>query len=538
MRAFDLWRTAAALSLAAAMAGCAVGAGGTFVPRGSVPEARSPGHRTARATFRIAWAHKRGRRPRYIGAAARSVAVSVNGGPSQYANAPVQTIVLDAPVGYDNFAIAVYDENAGQGNILGRGSVSKRIVLGARNAVSATLEGVVASMSIALSNPSPAAGAAAQSAIQVTAFDADGNAIVGPADYQTSIQLSVSDPEKSGALSLSSKVLQSPSSTATLSYSGATLWSASVVASDSNATPVSVTFAPKPTVYEFPLPLALSLPSGIAAGPDGRMWFTEEGTGKIGAITTDGHLSEYGPASKNVPSAITAASDGTLWFTEQNADDIARITTAGVRSLVGTLPLTNQAPASILDFGDGTVWYGAYSGGRLGRIYLDGTGDVESSIVAPGAHPVGLAYAGAAVWFADCTSGAIGRTPAIGAAASEFPLPAGSKPNGVVAASDGRVWFADAGRSRIGAMDLSGNLVADYPTRHPQAGPFSIAEGADGALWFTDLVGRIGRMTTNGVATDYAVPGTNAFPYGIAVAVDGSIWFTEFAGNKIGKLVY
>jgi virginiamycin B lyase len=38
-------------------------------------------------------------------------------------------------------------------------------------------------------------------------------------------------------------------------------------------------------VTEFPLLSPHSYPSGIAAGPDGNLWFTE-GSGKIGRITS------------------------------------------------------------------------------------------------------------------------------------------------------------------------------------------------------------------------------------------------------------
>jgi streptogramin lyase len=38
------------------------------------------------------------------------------------------------------------------------------------------------------------------------------------------------------------------------------------------------------TVTEFPVPTANSPPSGIAAGPDGNMWFTEQVEKKIGRI--------------------------------------------------------------------------------------------------------------------------------------------------------------------------------------------------------------------------------------------------------------
>ena len=70
---------------------------------------------------------------------------------------------------------------------------------------------------------------------------------------------------------------------------------------------------------------------GIALGPDGNLWFTEES--KIGRITPDGRrdrvLRGISPGSE--PRGITAGPDGNLWFTERGGDRIGRITPAGRR---------------------------------------------------------------------------------------------------------------------------------------------------------------------------------------------------------------
>ena len=40
------------------------------------------------------------------------------------------------------------------------------------------------------------------------------------------------------------------------------------------------------TITEYPTPTAGSAPQGIAAGPDGAMWFTEHATSRIVSIGT------------------------------------------------------------------------------------------------------------------------------------------------------------------------------------------------------------------------------------------------------------
>src|SRR5438552_612546 len=83
-------------------------------------------------------------------------------------------------------------------------------------------------------------------------------------------------------------------------------------------------------VSEFPLGTAPPAPQGIAAGPDGALWYTDPGANKIGRISTTGAVTEYTlPTAASDPRGIAARPDGALWFTEFGGDRSGRITTAG-----------------------------------------------------------------------------------------------------------------------------------------------------------------------------------------------------------------
>ncbi len=81
----------------------------------------------------------------------------------------------------------------------------------------------------------------------------------------------------------------------------------------------------KGTITEFPIPTAHSFTLGIIAGPDGNLWFTENGGNKIGRITPGGTITEFPlPASTSAFDAklgagITTGPDGNLWFTEASS---------------------------------------------------------------------------------------------------------------------------------------------------------------------------------------------------------------------------
>jgi virginiamycin B lyase len=71
-------------------------------------------------------------------------------------------------------------------------------------------------------------------------------------------------------------------------------------------------------------------PQGIAAGPDGNLWFTED-FGGVGRITPTGTVTEFteGISPNGGPVGIATGPDGNLWFTENRGDRIGRITPTG-----------------------------------------------------------------------------------------------------------------------------------------------------------------------------------------------------------------
>jgi virginiamycin B lyase len=64
---------------------------------------------------------------------------------------------------------------------------------------------------------------------------------------------------------------------------------------------------------------------GITAGPDGRVWFAEGGSGKLGAISSTGVVEQFplpGPARS--PTWITTGADGNLWTTDATNQQLIR----------------------------------------------------------------------------------------------------------------------------------------------------------------------------------------------------------------------
>src|SRR5262249_47016170 len=114
-----------------------------------------------------------------------------------------------------------------------------------------------------------------------------------------------------------------------------------------------------------------SHPYGITLGPDGDLWFTENGVSKIGRLNlANWALTEFPLPEINIePGGITVGPDGNLWFTEDTTGKIGRITPAGVVDEF-TIPTTTFAieAVEITAGPDGNLWFTGGIGNIIGRI--------------------------------------------------------------------------------------------------------------------------------------------------------------------------
>ena len=123
-------------------------------------------------------------------------------------------------------------------------------------------------------------------------------------------------------------------------------------------------------IAEHTLPTG-SKPEGIAAGPDGKVWFAEYGTGEIGQIgvTMEG-LTEF-PVVSGKASGIVTGPDGNLWFTNCQKSKIGQMTTGGIVTHEYALP-TGSKPKVIVAGPNGSLWFSDYGTDAIGRITTAG----------------------------------------------------------------------------------------------------------------------------------------------------------------------
>ncbi len=301
-------------------------------------------------------------------------------------------------------------------------------------------------------------------------------------------------------------------------------------------------------------------PGDMTLGPDGNIWFADDGKRPaIGRITPQGTITEFraGLAPKSRPGTIVPGPDGNLWFTKVGRSPaIGRITPDGTITEFREGLDPKGTPVGIVVGPDGNLWFGdtARTIGRVtpqGAITELGEGPpAVGGLVAPVAGPDGniwTAASGSPLGFARVSPlGAISKFSAgLSSQVSLLgPLAAGP---------DGNLWFTARGSDHlaVGRVTPSGGIAEFTDCLHtgpPYTGPNSITAGPDGNVWFTSLTTRslpnigtppaIGRITPSGEITEFRAGMIYASsPNEIITGPDGALWFADRELRSIGRIV-
>jgi virginiamycin B lyase len=154
-------------------------------------------------------------------------------------------------------------------------------------------------------------------------------------------------------------------------------------------------------------------PYGVAVAADGTAWATLKSGDQLLRITADGEMTAFEvPQKAAVPSDVAVGRDGAVWFIEEHEGRLAMFKDGSFREFDG--PGGHPVLSGLAVAEDGAVWFGMLRGSSLGRL-RDGRVDVFK-LPRSDARPCSLAIDGAGnVWYADI-SGYVGMLPAHDAA--------------------------------------------------------------------------------------------------------------------------
>lgn len=257
------------------------------------------------------------------------------------------------------------------------------------------------------------------------------------------------------------------------------IWFAEQGSYDCNQNPPSriarILARPPHTITEFPVPGPISVPYGIAGGPDGNLWFTRigapDGCSNAGSPEIDS-ISPFAPneihryplpafptnglPAPTKPQKIVAGPDGNLWF--------------NISPYIGSISPTG--------------------GHEITLFPIPGaTGNFADINVGPVTDPF-------SIWFVPIIDGQqfmgrIGTDPSH--QITTYPLNIKGGVNSVVAGPDGNIWFTEARTDyNIGRFEVAPPhnvlelpLPDDVYARAATCGP-------DGRIWFTELQDPLG----------------------------------------------
>ncbi len=114
--------------------------------------------------------------------------------------------------------------------------------------------------------------------------------------------------------------------------------------------------------------------------------------------------------------------------------------------------------------------------------------------------------------------------------AYSFPSIAG--PYDIAAGSDGALWFTNYYGGSVGRITTDGTVM-NFPDASISR-PDGIEQGGDGAIWFANTGNSsIGRITADGTITNYA-NGNISSPYRVAKGPGLATWFTNSTSGSVG----
>jgi virginiamycin B lyase len=289
--------------------------------------------------------------------------------------------------------------------------------------------------------------------------------------------------------------------------------------------------APSAHFVEYPVRDAAQMPTAIAAGPDGSVWFSIDLGDAVGRLH-DGRIDFLPIGIKAIePVGLAAAPDGSAWFTDNAAHAISRIAVSGE---VTRIPLdTPSVRLGRLAAGaDGSIWFAEETGYSISEI-RDGK-LIRHLYDSPRGGPYGVAVAPDGTAWASLQSGdQIVRVGTDGTVKA-FDLPsAASVPSDVAIGPDGAVWFLEYRADAIGR--LVGDAIQEFPVGERTLGLSGLAVAPDGAVWFGLLrEGSLGRLR-DGQIVRFRLPRARARPYTVATDRDGNVWYADITGY-IGML--
>lgn len=283
---------------------------------------------------------------------------------------------------------------------------------------------------------------------------------------------------------------------------------------------------------EFPITGNFDSNNKLVQGPDGNMWMTLSGPeNDIARITPAGAVTEYNLEVEGA-SGIAVGPEGRLWVTRNNGvTNFDAANPEGTKVQTPILAITGNH--SIVLGPDGNLWVAATE--NLVRVPPGNPGEAKPFALL-GLSPRDIDVAGSLLVIADFGAGTriVTATTADPPVTIDYKIPGGSQ--GVAGSPSGQIGFSQQG----GSPTEFGLLTPPGPpllTPSPLTDPFGVALGPDGAFWIAQsTTASVTRLSTDNQATPLSGFAAESVPRQIAAGPGNTLWVTLEKAKKIGRI--
>jgi virginiamycin B lyase len=170
---------------------------------------------------------------------------------------------------------------------------------------------------------------------------------------------------------------------------------------------------PDGSVSEYRIPTPLSEPAGLTVDQYDNVWYAGMRSGKIGVRRANGTFNEYklplGARPMSVSYSPQQKTQNVIWFTEEGTNKIGSISQSGQITRY-TIPTRGAAPMMAAEDADGNVWFAEFKASKIGRLRADRTFS-EYPTPTPSSSPMGIGidFNDGSVWFAETRVNQIGH---------------------------------------------------------------------------------------------------------------------------------
>ncbi|HLX41533.1 MAG TPA: SMP-30/gluconolactonase/LRE family protein [Ktedonobacteraceae bacterium] len=290
-------------------------------------------------------------------------------------------------------------------------------------------------------------------------------------------------------------------------------------------------------IIQYNIPSPGSDPHDITTGPDGNLWFVDDGAGvvgNIGKITPQGQFTQYPvPDPYGGPWSITSGPGGDLWFTLIYDSQIASINPHTGKITLFNLP-PQSYPDDITAAPDGNLWFtqdGKINSvgkmtpdGKVTEYPLNSGTNCECGItVGPDGN----------LWIAEDWSNHIAKVDIHTGHLTLYNIPGPGYPPNITTGPDGNLWFTNGSSGQIGKFDPTTDQFTEYNLPNAGSLPDDIVSDGSQGLWFTEYEGfNVGHITLNGKIKEFPAP----YPGGITRGPGSDFWFVEQQTDAIAKI--